>query len=141
MVISHDVVRNYWTLHSIIISQYKQGKKYCCLHSFYKFAFSKYAYYETKFAHAWYSMLHNFCQIWCFIQTPTFLSLKSLVEVFSSYLHSQIGIRFNFFMLALLFEYILLATFYGLYFNHQFFLHITIYNFSYIHHVPERRTE
>ena len=33
----------------------------------------------------------------------------------------------TFFMLALLVEFILLTTFYGLYFNHQ--LHITSYNF------------
>ena len=41
-------------------------------------------------------------------------------------------------MLALLVEVIYLATFYGLYFNHQFFLHITLYNFSiiFIEHFP-----
>ena len=44
-----------------------------------------------------------------------------------------LSIEHSFFMLALLVEYIFLATFYGLYFNHQFFLHITLYESETIH--------
>ena len=40
------------------------------------------------------------------------------------------ALKLIFLMLALFVEYIFLATFYGPYFNHQFFLHIALYNFS-----------
>ena len=49
------------------------------------------------------------------------------IKIDMTYLQQDLGM--SFLMLALLVEYIFLATFCGLYFNNQF-LHITLHNFS-----------
>ena len=59
-----------------------------------------------------------------------FSNLQSLIHVASAIFLLWAILQAFLWMLGLLVEFIFLATFYGLCFNHQYFLHIILYNIS-----------
>ena len=61
-----------------------------------------------------------------------FKSHPSIIVLITPYNNQTKISADNFFMLALLVEYIFLTFFYGLYFNHQFFTHYIIQIFKFL---------